>query len=204
DVVLEGGKTLKAGTYALYTVPKEAVWTIIFYTDSDNCGNPQPRDDSKVAAQVTVPSQEIPVSIETFTISVDDLHDNGATLGLMWENTYVGMKFTVPTVAKATASIERTMAGSDLKVNDYFAAGSYYFNQDMNLAQAKKWVDTAVEMDGGKSYWITRTQSLLYHKMGDRKGAIKAAKQSLAAAQEAGNKDYVKMNTDSLKEWEAQ
>lgn len=204
DVVLEGGKSLKAGTYALYTVPKEAVWTIIFYMDTDNWGLPQKWDDSKVAAQVSVPSHEIPVPIETFTISFDDLHDNGATLGLMWENTYVGLKFTVPTVAKATRSIEQTMGGSDLKASDYYAAGSYYFSQGMNLEQAKEWVDKAIAMGDGDAYWMLRTQALLYHKLGDRKGAIKAAKKSLAAAQKAGNKDYVKMNTDSLKEWEAQ
>jgi len=204
DVVLEGGKTLKAGTYALYTVPKEAVWTILFYMDTDNWGLPQKWDDSRVAAQVSVPSQEIPVTIETFTISFDDLHDNGATLGLMWENTYVGLKFTVPTAAKATESIEQTMKKSDLKANDYFAAGAYYFSQGMNLKQAKEWVDKAVSMGDGNAYWMLHTQSLLNHKLGDRKGAIEAAKKSLAAAQKAGNKDYVKLNTDSLKEWEAQ
>ena len=204
DVVLEGGKNLKAGTYALYTVPKEAVWTIVFYMDTDNWGLPEKWDDSRVAAQVSVPSQEIPVSIETFTISFDDLHDNGATLGLMWENTYVGLKFTVPTVAKATESIEQTMKKDDLKANDYFAAGSYYFSQGVNLQQAKEWVDKAISMGDGKAYWMTRTQALLNYKLGDRKGAIKAAKASMAAAQAAGNKDYVKMNTESLKEWEAQ
>src|SRR5690606_775134 len=204
DVVLEGGKNLKAGTYALYTVPKEAVWTIVFYMDTDNWGLPEKWDDSRVAAQVSVPSQEIPVSIETFTISFDDLHDNGATLGLMWENTYVGLKFTVPTVAKATESIEQTMKKDDLKANDYFAAGSYYFSQGVNLQQAKEWVDKAISMGDGKAYWMTRTQALLNYKLGDRKGAIKAAKASMAAAQAAGNKDYVKMNTESLKEWETQ
>ena len=204
DVVLQGGKNLKAGTYALYTVPKEAVWTIVFYMDTDNWGLPEKWDDSRVAAQVSVPSQEIPVSIETFTISFDDLHDNGATLGLMWENTYVGLKFAVPTVAKATESIEQTMKKGDLKANDYFAAGSYYFSQGMNLQQAKEWVDKAISMGDGKAYWMTRTQALLNYKLGDRKGAIKAAKASMAAAQAAGNKDYVKMNTESLKEWEAQ
>lgn len=201
DVVVEG-KELKAGTYALYTVPKEAVWTVIFYTDSDNWGNPEKWDDSKVAASVVVESVQLPISVETFTISIDDLHNNGGTLGILWENTYVGVKFTVPTVAKATKSIEQTMKGPDLKANDYFAAGSYYFSEGVNLQQAKEWVDKAVSMGDGNAYWMTRTQALLNYKIGDRKAAIKAAKKSLAAAQAAGNKDYVKMNTESLKEWE--
>jgi len=108
----------------------------------------------------------------------------------------------VPTVEKALASIQATMANTaDLKANDYFAAGSYYFSEGMNMEQAKEWVDKAVEMDGGKAYWMMRTQSLIYAKLGFMKGAVEAAKKSLVAAQAAGNQDYVKMNKDSLKEW---
>ena len=38
---------------------------------------------------------------------------------------------------------------------------------------------------------------------GDKKGAIDLAKKSMAGAKEAGNQNYVKQNTDSLKEWGA-
>ncbi|WP_421807437.1 DUF2911 domain-containing protein [Flagellimonas sp.] len=201
DVTVEG-KELKAGTYAIFTRPNEAVWEVFFYTATDNWGTPQEWDASKVAATVKVETMDIPMPIESFTITIDDLHNNGATLGIMWENTYVGVDFTVPTVSKATKSIEETMANKeDLTANDYFAAGSYYFAEGMNMQQAKEWVDKAVEMGDGSAYWMMRTQSLIYAKMGDKEAAIEAAKRSLAAAQAAGNQDYVKMNKDSLKEW---
>lgn len=200
DVVVQD-KELKAGTYAIYTRPGEAVWEVIFYTDTNNWGVPQEWDASKVAATVKAEVYPMEETIETFTITFDDLHNNGATLGILWENVYVGVKFVVPTVAKATKSIEETMSKSDLTANDYFAAGSYYFSEGMNMEQAKEWVDKAVSMGDGKAYWMTRTQSLIYAKLGDKEGAIEAAKRSLAAAQAAGNQDYVKMNKDSLKEW---
>jgi tetratricopeptide (TPR) repeat protein len=202
DDVTVKGKELKAGSYAIYTRPNEAVWEVFFYTTTDNWGNPQEWDASKVAATVKVETMDIPMPIESFTITIDDLHNNGATLGIMWENTYVGVDFVVPTVDKAMKSIQETMANKeDLQANDYFAAGSYYFSEGVNIEQAKEWVDKAVEMDGGKAYWMMRTQSLIYAKMGDKKAAIEAAKKSMAAAQAAGNQDYVKMNKDSLKEW---
>ena len=201
DVTVEG-KELKAGTYAIFTRPNEAVWEVFFYTATDNWGTPQEWDASKVAATVKVETMDIPMPIESFTITIDDLHNNGATLGIMWENTYVGVDFTVPTVSKATKSIEETMANKeDLTANDYFAAGSYYFAEGMNMQQAKEWVDKAIEMGDGSAYWMMRTQSLIYAKMGDKEAAIEAAKRSLAAAQAAGNQDYVKMNKDSLQEW---
>ena len=202
DDVTVKDKPLKAGTYAIYTRPNEAVWEVFFYTKTDNWGNPQEWDASKVAATVKVETFDIPMPIESFTITIDDLHNNGATLGMMWENTYVGVDFVVPTVDKAIKSIESTMANKeDLTANDYFAAGSYYFAEGMNMEQAKEWVDKAVEMGEGKAYWMMRTQSLIYAKMGNKEAAIEAAKKSLAAAQAAGNQDYVKMNKESLQEW---
>ncbi len=201
DVTIEG-KAVPAGSYAIFTRPNEAVWEVIFYSDTENWGTPQEWDASKVAATVKVETYTMSESIETFTMTIDDLYNNGATLGILWENTYVGVKFVVPTVEKAQASIQATMANTaDLTANDYFAAGSYYFSEGMNMEQAKEWVDKAVEMDGGKAYWMMRTQSLIYAKLGDMKGAVEAAKKSLVAAQAAGNQDYVKMNKDSLKEW---
>ncbi|MEO2053409.1 MAG: DUF2911 domain-containing protein [Allomuricauda sp.] len=201
DVTIEG-KAVPAGSYAIFTRPNEAVWEVIFYSDTENWGTPQEWDASKVAATVKVETYTMSESIETFTMTIDDLYNNGATLGILWENTYVGVKFVVPTVEKALASIQATMANTaDLTANDYFAAGSYYFSEGMNMEQAKEWVDKAVEMDGGKAYWMMRTQSLIYAKLGDMKGAVEAAKKSLVAAQAAGNQDYVKMNKDSLKEW---
>ncbi|MER3373808.1 MAG: DUF2911 domain-containing protein [Allomuricauda sp.] len=202
DVKIEG-KDLKAGKYALYTRPNEAVWEVIFYTDTDNGGLPQEWDASKVAATVKVEVYPMPMPIETFTITIDDMHNNGATLGLLWEKVYVGVKFVVPTVAKATASIEAAMAGSDISGNDYFAAAQYYFQEGMNMEQAKGWIDKAVSMND-EAYWMTRLQSLIYAQLGDTKGAIEAAKKSMVVAQAAGNMDYVKMNKESLKEWEGQ
>ncbi|MCG1036404.1 DUF2911 domain-containing protein [Polaribacter sargassicola] len=89
------GKTLKAGTYALYTTPNKDSWDFIFYSDATNWGNPKKWDESKVALKVSAKVDEIPVKIETFTISFDDLTLTSGVLGLMWENTYVGAKFEV-------------------------------------------------------------------------------------------------------------
>jgi hypothetical protein len=63
-------------------------------------------------------------------------------------------------------------------------------------------MNTAVDMyKDAPKFWVLRQQSLINAKAGDKKGAIKAAKASLALAEKAGNTDYIKMNKDSLKEW---
>ena len=52
-----------------------------------------------------------------------------------------------------------------------------------------------------KPFWYNRLKSLIQAKLGDKKGAIETAKASLAAAEIAKNQDYVKMNKDSIAEW---
>ncbi|MDG1572786.1 DUF2911 domain-containing protein [Robiginitalea sp. M366] len=198
DAVTLGEATLPAGTYALYTRPGNTAWEVYFYTDTNNGGLPAQWDESKIAATVTATPVKGVGPVETFTITVDNLANDGATLGLWWADTYVGVPFGVPSQQQAMASIERVMAGPS--ANDYFAAASYYHDSGMDLNKAKMWIDKAVEMNAD-AYWMSRRQSLIYAALGDKKGAIAAAKKSLAVARKAGNADYVKMNEDSLKEW---
>jgi len=200
DDVVVGGKELKAGSYAIYSKPGEAVWEVIFYSDTENWGTPREWDAAKVAATVKAEVLPMEMPVETFTMTIDDVHNNGAMLGILWEKAYVGVKFEVPTKAIAIKSIEGVMDGPG--ANDYYAAASYYFEEGEDLNKAKEWIDKAVALNP-KAYWVMRRQSLINAKLGDKKGAVEAAKKSLAAAEAAGNQDYVKLNKDSLKEWGA-
>ncbi len=201
DFMIEG-KTLKKGTYALYTVPGEKTWDIILYSDATNWGNPRKWDEEKVAAKVTVTPFQMPMPIETFTITFDDLTNNTAVLGIMWENVYVPFKFEVPTDKMVSASISKIMNGPT--ANDMYGAAVYYLQAGKDIKQAQTWIDKAVEMTSDKPrFWFLRQQSLIHAKAGNTKGAIAAAKASLKYATEAGNAGYIKMNKASLKEWGA-
>ena len=202
DDVKVGDTTLKAGSYAIFTIPGKEVWEVIFYTEHAGGGAPQELDDTKVAARVKAEVYPMPMKIETYTMTFDDITNDSAVLGLLWESTYVGVEFKVPTAEKAMASIEKTMAGEP-KSNDYFSAAVYYFQEGKDIKQSKEWIDKAISMSEKPAFWQLRQQSLIYAKAGDKKGAIEAAKKSLAGAEEAKNDDYIKMNKDSLKEWGA-
>lgn len=200
-----GDQTLKAGSYAMYIIPNKDTWDLMFYTDTSNWGLPQKWDDSKVAAKVSAGVNDVPFNVETFTIDVNSITNNGAALEFIWEKTYVAFPFTVPTEQAVMASIERTMAGPG--PNDYFSAALYYLQENKDLDQALTWIDKAIEMGkaankGVEPFWMVRQKSLILAKKGDKKGAIKAAQRSLELAEKAGNDDYVKMNKESLKEWQ--
>jgi len=92
DVSIDG-QTLNAGSYGLYTVPNENSWEVMFYSESDNSGVPRDWDETKVVAKTSVEVYPMPMNVETFTITFDDVSGTSAVLGLLWEKTYVGIKF---------------------------------------------------------------------------------------------------------------
>jgi hypothetical protein len=150
---------------------------------------------------VKVNVDKMPMPVETFTITVDDLTNNGAKLGILWENVYVGVPIGVPANNTVLASIDKVMNGP--AAGDYYNAAVYLASTNQKLDDAKKYMDKAMSLTKEPAYWQLRQQSLLLAKTGDKKGAIKAAKASLEGATKNGNADYVKMNKDSLKEWGA-
>ena len=201
DDVIIGGKTVKAGSYAIYTKPGMQSWDVMFYTDSNNWGTPQKWDESKVAATVKAQVYLMPMAIETFTMTFDDVASDSANLGILWDKTYVGVPIKFETDKMVSASIDKVMNGPG--ANEYYQAAVYYLESGKDINKAKTWIDKAIEMRSEPAFWYHRQQSLIYAKAGDKKGAINAAKKSLSLAQEAGNDDYVALNTKSLKEWGA-
>ncbi len=199
DNVTVDGKELKKGTYAIYTIPGEKSWEVIFYSDSNNWGTPQKWDESNVAAKTTVEVLQMPMKVETFTITFDDLATGSAVLGMLWENVYAGVKFDVPTDAITTKSIETVMAGPSS--NDYFQAATYYHTEGKDLKQALSWMQKATAGEN-PPFWYLRRMSLIQADLGDKKGAIATAQKSLAAAEKANNADYIKMNKESIAQWQ--
>lgn len=201
DVII-GGKTLPAGQYALYTLPKADSWDVIFYADTNNWGLPEKYDDKKEVLRTSVKPEFLSRNVETLTIGINNLDNDYGFLEIAWEKTMVAVKFEVPTRQAAIKSIETALAGPT--GNDYFAAAQYYYQSNGDLNKALTWMNTAIERTPkGQEvpFYYLRQKSLIQAKMGDKKGAIETAKLSQAAAEKANNADYVKMNRDSISEW---
>ena len=202
DVSIDG-QTLKAGSYGLYTVPNENSWEVMFYSESDNSGVPRDWDDTKVVAKTSVEVYSMPMNVETFTITFDDVSGTSATLGILWEKTYVGIKLEVPTDKLVSETIDAVMAASP-EAGDYYNAAIYYRQQDLDIKKANEWMEKAMSLTEKPAFWQLRQQSLIYAKMGETEKAIAVAEKSLELSKAAGNEAYVKMNTQSLAEWKTE
>ncbi len=197
DDVMISGKEVKKGSYAIFAKPGKTSWEVFFYSDTENWGTPEKWDDSKVAAKVMVTPQSIN-TVETFTINVGNVTSESFHLEIMWDNVLVPVKIEVPTDKKVSATITSVMAGPS--ANDYANAARYYRESKKDLKQALVWMNKSIEM-GNDKFWILRQKSLIEADMNNYKAAIATANLSLAKAKEAGNNDYVKMNTDSIAAW---
>ena len=199
DDVVINGKTLKKGKYALYTIPNIQSWEVIFYTKTDNWGTPKEFDESKVALKTSVKEEALPKPVETFTLAINNLDSSSATLDISWENSYVSLKFEVPTKKLAIASIEKTLAGPSPE--EYYTAAQYYYQSNSDIEKGRAYIDKAVELSKAVPFYYLRLKSLIQAKQGDKKGAIETAKWSISASEAAGNKEYVEMNKASIEEW---
>jgi len=201
EAVTIGGTKVKAGTYAIFTKPNVESWEVYFYSDATNWGSPEEWDKTKIVATVKAKVLAMPMKIETFTITFDDITNDSTNLGLLWENVYVAIPIKVPTDTTVSGNIEKVMNGPS--AGDYYTAAVYYLNTNKDIYKAKNWIDKAVEMNEKPAFWYYRQQSLIYAKSGDKEGAIKAAQTSLKLATDAKNDDYIKMNNEAIKEWKS-
>lgn len=200
DDVSVGGITLTKGTYALYTVPNMKEWSIIFYKNTSFWGTPDPKDwnEADVAARFNVPVQMLPEKVESFTMNIANLRNNGADLELMWENTKIVVPVTVDTDTKVMADIKAQMEGPS--ANTYYSSARYFYEEKKDLNMALAWVQMSLDK-GGEKFWILRLKANILAELGRYKDAVATAERSTELAKTDGNLDYPRMNDKSIAEW---
>ncbi len=85
-----GDKTVKAGTYSLYTIPGEKEWTIILNSDLDSWGA-YSYDEGKDIARIKVPAASGD-ALEVFSIAFKKV-DKGYHMVMGWDTTRVEVPF---------------------------------------------------------------------------------------------------------------
>ena len=184
------GKDIPAGTYSLHTIPGESEWTIII---NKNTGTYDEKND--LVRFKATPVNLSDTRIETFTIEFNHIRDDSAVLDLVWENTVVPINIELDLTSKLLPQIDAAMSaeGGD---KPYYQAAMFYYDHGQDLEKAKKWVDAAVAQR--EAHYIIHLKAKILAKLGDKSGAIAAAKRSSELAVTAKDSGYVKMNDDLI------
>jgi hypothetical protein len=188
------GKDVPAGTYALFTIPSENEWTVIINKGAAQWGAYK-YDEKDDVVRFKVRPLQLGEQIETFMIEFNDLRDDSATLDLIWDHTVVPIAISVDVAAKLLPQIETVMA-SDAKQKPYFQAAQYYYDHGQDLQKAKEWVDAAIAQRD--AHYVVYLKAKILAKLGDKEGAIAAAKHSSELAVKAKDPGYVKLNEDLI------
>ena len=201
DVIISG-KTIQSGTYSIFSIPNKESWEIILYSDVELWGVPRDWSENKIVFSSMFDVKKLNKSntVETFTISFNDLTNNDVNMSISWENTSVDIKIEVPTRSMVESEINKVLSNNP-KSSDYYAAAVFYRQENINLEQALEWMNKAIEMNESPRFWQYRQQSLIMAANDKYADAVDAAKKSLNLAIEADNQDYIKMNRESIAEW---
>ena len=188
------GAEIPAGTYALFTIPGETEWTIIINKGAAQWGAFQYNETNDLVRVKATPLK-LAEPVETFTIEINDIRDESATLNLTWEKTRVPVKLEVELVSKLVPQIEAVMSAAEGR-KPYYQAALFYYDHGQDLQKASKWVDAAIAER--EAYYIVNLKARILAKLGDKEGAIAAAKRSTELAIKAKDTGYVKLNEDLI------
>ena len=192
ETVKIGGNELAAGTYALYTIPAQAEWTIIIHKKTNfrsiAGGKVKPEND---AFRFKVKPIRSPLKVESFTIQFTDVHTKGCNIQLSWENTIINLPVEVEVDAKIEAQMAELLKTPE-KVGHrvYFRAAEYYLHNQKDLTQSMDWIDAALaKSENNFRYGLLKAK--IYAAQGDKVMAISTVKKAKEWAEVANNANYI-------------
>lgn len=190
------GYDLPPGSYGILTIPGEQEWTVIISSNSQQWGAYQYKEEEDLF-RFNVQPVHLDHPVESFTMGFSDVTPSSAALTMAWAHTGISFSLIFDQDADIMASIEEVMAGTGNK--PYFQAAQYYYAHDKDLDKALEWAKKAVEASPQAAH-ILLLKGRIQLKAGDRAGAIETATAGIELATEAKNDEYVRLNTQLLKQ----
>lgn len=190
DVTVDG-KPLAAGTYALFTIPSDGDWTLVFSRNAKQWGSAgyDAKDD---ALRVTRKPVAAPMT-ESLLFTFDDVRTNSARVTLAWERKAVS--FTVANVKDAVATTLAAYRDATAKAKSddwqaFASAAQFCADQKVGLDEGLTWADKAIAANGTTAwpYWV---KAHLLKAAGKDTEALALLDKALETARAEGDKGFL-------------
>jgi hypothetical protein len=180
DVTVEGVAVPK-GEYLIFTWPGASEWTVSIYKDVALGGNTAGYDKTKEAANFKVKAEALTSIVETLTFAIDDIAEDNKSgkVSLSWEKVKINFTVGVDFDAKVMKDIE---AKTKVNPGNYITAANYLFNNGKDLNKALEYMTLGIENGNKEAFWNIHTKAKIQKALGDKKGALATAQQSLTLA----------------------
>lgn len=195
------GQTVKAGTYALLTIPGKSDWTIILNRDTAQWGAYEYKQTLDVL-RVQTKATKLASPQESLRLSLENLQPAAADLTLAWERTQVSLTLLANPDPIVLAQIQEAMKGEK---KPYITAAQYYYNSNQrDLTPAIGWLDEYIKTTPASAYYGYYWKAKLLQKQGKKAEAGAAARKSLDALatdkNEVSKEEYTRLNMQLIGE----
>lgn len=193
DVKIEG-QSLKAGTYALFMIPTETEWTIIFNQNAKQWGAfaHNEADDVlriKVAPQVAEHQEALQYSFPTAT-------NNATNVVLHWEKVKVAF-----TISADTPALAKAKARTVFNPFEAWWAANYFYSTKTDLEEGLRWINASLALNADDDNLIIASYTLKAQILSTLKRydeAIQAAESALPHTAKSPNPANAKANLEKL------
>ena len=197
DTLQFGEHFLAPGTYALFAIPNEKEWEIIFNTDIEQSGTRSydvKKDVFRMKSSVLKNS-----FTETLTLNFEALTDTSATLVILWDELKIALPFKINTKSVALRNIQQAIdKGEDLD-QVYGKAADYYFNALADDQKALEFLEKALAIK--ESYRNLFLKARILHQQGQKEQAVNLAQKALGMAQKEKALGYAGFISSTLEQW---
>ena len=188
--VVIGSTKVKAGKYALFTIPGKDTWTVIINSEADQWGS---FDYHKSADVVRLTVKPMMGDMkERMAFYLDPANDSTCHVTLQWEKVKVTFDVTAATIAMTQKGVDNTWS-------TLANAANYYVDNKLDLNKAQQWGMAALTLSGDHFY--TRyVMARIMEAKADRKQALSYALEAkkLGAADKSGFYDEFKDRIEKM------
>ncbi len=173
------GMPLKAGKYAIMSIPESQSWTLIFSKEL-NINEENYTEDYDV---LRVVSKVIPAEqTESFSIDFSDISEDKARMNFSWEKTRVSVDIAVNNRSALALEVE---SRNDEAAAVFQQGAEYLVNKDIDLNYALELIDKSILLkETFRNNWV---KSRILEKTGKKEEALKL----LIKAKDMGDLDPV-------------
>lgn len=166
------GKPVPAGSYALYTVPGKAAWTVALSSSLEAWGNDGFDTKKDVMRVVVKPVAAAPRERMTFTFA--NTTDNSTQLDLEWEKLRVSVPITVDTKSVALGNIKKAV---DDAWRPGFVSARYLLDSAGDLDLAMQYIDQSIAIK--PTWWNHWVRAQVLQKKGRAQDAVSTAEKTI-------------------------
>jgi tetratricopeptide (TPR) repeat protein len=197
EPVMIANQKLDSGTYALFTIPNEKEWIIIFNKGYNDWGAYDYKKEEDVLRVAIKPMAQKP-AMELFTIEFQNIKKDAIDMRIVWENTQVIVPITMDIKTILKMQLDKAMMAEK---KPYGKAAQYYNEIANDPKTALEYCDKGIEANGKAGYKSMYYKVKVLDQMGNKSEAKALAEKAMTLANEANDKDYADAFQEQITEF---